>query len=157
PRWVIPSGYPAGDWGSLRVALNEELVVIGVAAESASGEDPTDTSSPASGAVYVYERSHLHVPIQRIKAPRVESGALFGSCVALSGGRLAVGAANEDNPGAPDSGAAYVYEWQNGRFDLAGVKRVVPDVIHATDQFGTALDLEEDLLVVGAIGESSAS
>ncbi len=158
PDEATARGFSEGDWGSLRVAISEQFVVIGVPTESGSNrEGPPDGRAQASGAVYVYERGNLAEPVQRIKAPKIETLALFGSCVSLSDSRLAVGAAEEDNPGAPDSGAVYVYELRDGRVDTSSPSRLRPDVAHDGDQLGSALEIEGDLLVVGAPGESSKS
>ena len=161
PYEAIPKGFPQGDWGSLRVAMSEQFVVIGVPTESGSNgsdtDEPPDDRAPASGAVYVYERSNLDKPVQRIKAPTIETFALFGSCVSISGSRLAVGAVVEDNPDAPDSGAAYVYELRDGRFDALHPRRLRPDGARDGDQLGATLEIDGNLLVVGAPGESDES
>jgi FG-GAP repeat len=157
PADLIPNGFAkAGTWGSLHVALSDELVVISATGEASASTDPSDNSAPNAGAVYVYDRSALGTPPQFIKAPAPQKGALFGQSIALSGTRLIVGAPGEDGA-AMDSGAAYIFELQNGRFDDAHPIRIVPAVAHATDSFGAAVAIENDLLVVGAPGDSSKS
>jgi hypothetical protein len=156
PKEFIAQGYAAQDWGSLRVALSDELVAIGVSAEgSASVDNPLDNSAPMAGAVYVYDRAHLDAPPQYIKAPTIESGAFFGECISLSGSWLAVGAPGEDHV-AKDSGAVYMYERRNGRFGDPPAY-IKPSIAHQADGFGNAVKIDGDLLVVSAAGESSKS
>jgi hypothetical protein len=155
PASLLPSGFPKpGDFGSMHVALSDQLVVVGVGGEGSATTHPDDNSAPKAGAVYVYSRTSSGVSPQYIKAPRPEAGALFGQSVSLSGSHLAVGAPFEDTDGT-DSGAVYVFEWSKGRFDDSKPVRVPRNVAHAGDSFGLAVALDGDLLVVGAPGESS--
>jgi hypothetical protein len=142
-----------GPAGSLRVALNDELIVIGVPAEdSALPGVESDNSAPEAGAVYVYDRTSLGAPPQYMKAPAPQRNALFGEYISLSGSRLAIGAPGE-NGAAASSGAVYVYERRNGRFDDVPA-RIAPETGQDGDSFGMSVAIEGDLVVVGATGES---
>ena len=157
PGSVVAAGFVGlKDWGSLRVALSDDLVVVGVPAEDSATKDPADNSAPEAGAVYVYRRAAPGWPPQYIKAPAPQAGAVFGEWVSLSGSRLAVGAPSEDGAAA-DSGAVYVYEWRDGRFDDASPARITPEIAHEGDSFGMSVEIENDRMVVGASGEASKS
>jgi hypothetical protein len=156
PKDLTIKGYPENDWGSLRVALNDRVIAIGVPVEaSATAADPHDNSAPAAGAVYVYDRASLGSLPQYLKAPGPQAGALFGESMSLSDSRLVVGAPEEDGA-ATDSGAVYVYEWRDGHFDSSNPTRIVPGIVHDGDSFGVSVAIEGDLLAVGATGDSSA-
>ena len=85
--------------------------------------DPTDFAPNDTGSVYVYTRSGTTwTPGAFVKAPNARDSAQFGASVALSndGKALAVGSirenssakgvnGNQNDQGARDSGAAYVY------------------------------------------------
>jgi hypothetical protein len=141
-------------FGSLHVALGDDVVVIGVPGEdSAIRQNQSDNSAPQAGAVYVYDRADLGAAPQYIKAPKPESGAFFGESISVSGSRLAIGAPGEDGVVA-GSGAAYVYERHNGRFDDVPA-RLEPPTAHEDDGFGLAVAIEGDLVVVGAPGTAA--
>jgi cysteine-rich repeat protein len=85
----------------------------------------------------------------------------YAGDVALSGDVLVVGArADDDGDGSSNFGAAHVYRWNGGGFDLEQTLRA-PDR-SANDLFGNAVAVGGDLVTVGAflddpIGSASGS
>ena len=123
------------------VAISGTRVVVG---------DPyDDTGAPGAGSAYVYDLSSATatMPVVTLNhpSPAVE---LFGTSVAISGTRVAVGAPSDD-PGY--AGSAYVY-------DLAGAIPTVPmQTLNnpdpdptANDQFGISVAISGTRIVVGA-------
>lgn len=96
------------------LALSGDTLVIG-----ALGDD--SGKLPLSGTAYVYVRTAQSWKLQKsLKAPNAELGDRFGSSVALTPTRLAIGAYNEaanvpgingdwTNNDTPGAGAAYLY------------------------------------------------
>ena len=82
------------------------------------------------------------------------SGGRFGTSVAISGDTAVVGAPSEDG-GGPDSGAVTVFVRSGGTWvQQAYLKASNADV---GDQFGTAVAISGDTIVVGAPAERSAA
>lgn len=98
------------------------------------------------GAVHVFERTGTGAWAQTATLVPPGSAAfdVVGVAVALSGDRLAVGAAGRDAL----AGAVYVYEYAAGQWQLTATLSA-PDAA-AGDQFGTSVALAGELLVVGA-------
>jgi hypothetical protein len=121
--------------------------------------------APASGAVYVYERSPrgLGNP-RRVTAPAPGVQDLFGTWVVVSDDLLAVGAPHEDsestgvggdqtNDRALGMGAVFVYRWRDG--DWKFEEYLKPSNRTVLSGFGTSLSVSGDVLAVGAPGASS--
>ncbi|HED67024.1 MAG TPA: hypothetical protein ENJ09_15890 [Planctomycetes bacterium] len=101
-----------------------------------------------------------------LKASNTNAKARFGSAIAISGDRVAIGAPSErsDSTGingdpfnnrAVNAGAVYIFlRTASGWVQEAYIKASNTD---AGDRFGTSVDFDGDRLVVGAPGEDSAS
>ncbi|MDQ6966463.1 MAG: hypothetical protein Q9M23_06025, partial [Mariprofundaceae bacterium] len=127
-----------------------------------------DNALVNSGAVYVYQRTGSTWAQQAyIKAANAGGGDSFGISVSLIANTLAVGATTEDSSqttitnGATASadntvssaGAVYVYQRTGTSWtQQAYIKAANPG---SADNFGAALSLTSDTLVVGAFGEDS--
>ncbi|QDU66809.1 hypothetical protein [Engelhardtia mirabilis] len=150
----IEFGQNAHDSFGIDVAIDGDCLVVGSSGRPVACS--TGGVCDNAGQVFVYDVSDPGNPafIQALNAPFVDDDGRFGAAVdveALSGGgeRLAVGAFYANNGGVARSGAVYVFERTGGLFSSAAVKITQsPPVAHAT--FGKCLDLEGDLLVVGA-------
>jgi uncharacterized repeat protein (TIGR02543 family) len=117
------------------------------------------------GCVYVFIRNgDTWIQQARLTASYGEDLDNFGEAIALSGDTLVVGASgedsnasgvngNENNNGARDAGAAYVFVRQGGQWtQQAYLKASNPD---ARDWFGRSVAISGDTIVVGAHGEDS--
>jgi hypothetical protein len=112
-------------------------------------------SSPGSpgGAVYLFEFDGVSwVQRYKVGAPDTIAGDRFGSAIALDNGWLAVGVPLHRFVGSA-SGAVYLFEF-NGTAWVQRQKFVASDTVGG-DQFGSALALENQRLVIGAPLHSS--
>ena len=133
------------------VAVDGNFAIIG-----ASGNDHTALSNP--GAAYIYDLTTPASPVEiKLTAgdPEVSSG--FGKDVAISGNFAIVGAMDHNNGGS-DQGAVYVFERNTGGTDNWGqFAKILPAGISDADQFGSAVAIEGDVMVVGAQGDGSST
>lgn len=157
------------------ISLSNDTLVVGVLGEdsnettiSAGSYGSLDNSLPNSGAVYVFRANGSTWSQQAyIKAINSNNDDRFGQSVSISGDTLIVGAAFEDsnqttisngvtasaNNAAIQSGAVYIYKrLANNWSQEAYIKASNSDAI---DQFGSAVAIDLDTIVVGTPGEAS--
>ncbi len=123
----------------------------------AVGVPNDDTGATNAGLVYVYdlEGSNPGVPVAVLANPSPAVDDFFGSVVAMEG-TLLITAAYNDDTGATNAGAVYVY-------DLAGVSPEVPVRVLAnpspatSDFFGRALDISGNLVAVGVLNDDTGA
>ncbi|MBL4898891.1 MAG: hypothetical protein JKX76_04475, partial [Colwellia sp.] len=134
---LVPDELASYDYFGSSVAMSNDRIVVG--AHYANSQGLLNT-----GAAYVYvQNSGVWVIEDILMATNLEANALFGTSVAISGERIVVGAIGDG-----ESGASYVFgldegNWAEGfRFENAGAR--------ADSQFGTAVALSGDALIVGA-------
>ena len=149
------------------VALSGDTLVVGAAGEGSSANGgEADNSAPGAGAVYVFTRNNGVWTQQQpyLKASNADPNDKFGSSLALSGDTLVVGAVGEgssanggsgDNS-APAAGAAYVFVRNNNGVWLQQPYLKAANA-NANDLFGNSVALSDDVLAVGAVGESSSA
>ena len=135
--------------------------------------DQSNSDAPWSGAVYIYDRDDAGVWGQQayLKASNTNARDRFGGSIALSsdGSTLAVAASGETSSATGINGdetdnsawnAGAVYVFRRDSLDAwtqqAYIKASNTDV---NDSFGRSIALSTDgaMLVVGAVGESSAA
>ena len=155
-----------GDQFGSAAAISGNTAVIATpwedsAATGANGNE-ADNSAQLSGAVYVFIKSgSTWVQQAYLKASNSEAFDSFGTNVAISGDTVVVGASGEDsatmlNPTdntLSQSGAAYVFT-RNGTTwsQEAYLKASNPG---SGDQFGRAVAIHGDTVVIGARSEDS--
>ena len=149
------------------VALSGDTLVVGAVGEGSSAAGGVnDNSAPNTGAVYVFTRNNGVWTQQQpyLKASNADPNDKFGSSLALSGDTLVVGAVGEgssanggsgDNS-APAAGAAYVFVRNNNGVWLQQPYLKAANA-NANDLFGNSVALSDDVLAVGAVGESSSA
>ena len=117
--------------------------VAGVGSNLAVGAPYDDTGGTDAGAVYVFDGT-TGMLLQTLQKAVPVAGDLFGYAVAAVGSNVLVGAPNDDT-GATDAGAAYV-------FDSTGILILtIPNPSPATgDEFGSAVAAVGTNLLVGA-------
>jgi hypothetical protein len=171
--YLKASNTGAGDQFGQAIALSDDTLAVAAMGErsKSTGIDGNQSSNSwaETGAVYVFTRDGTDAWSQQayIKASNTGSGDTFGTSVALSDGTLVVGAAREDSAArgvdgfeadnkALNSGAAYVFtrDASSTWSQQAYIKASNADI---QDQFGHALALDGDLLIVGAREDSAAS
>lgn len=106
-----------------------------------------DVSSVSNqGAVYTFTKSGSWAQQSKITSSDGAAADFFGSSVAVFGTRLACG-----SPGNLGRGAVYVYQFASGAW--GNEQKLLSSDIQSQDQFGEALSLFGDTLVVAAPGE----
>jgi hypothetical protein len=129
-----------GDRFGSALALNDGWLAVSAPLHSSPG-------SPG-GAVYLFEFDGVSwVQRYKVGAPDTIAGDRFGSAIALDDGWLAVGVPLHRFVGSA-SGAVYLFEFK-GTAWVQRQKFVASDTA-GSDQFGSALALENRRLVVGA-------
>ncbi len=151
------------------VAISGETVAVGAYLEDSNdtgvnGSGNNDLAS-GSGAAYTFIRAtETWTQDQYFKASNTDNTDLFGFSVAISGDTLLVGSRLEDsdtlgingdgnNDLANSSGAAYLYIREAGSWSQ-------PAYIKASntgedDKFGAAVAVSGNMLIIGALNESS--
>jgi hypothetical protein len=132
------------------VAISGDTILIG--ARSADG--PAGRRN--SGAVYVFQRSG-QTWTQQAKLINSDTEATdhFGHAVAINGDTVVVGAFGHDDPArGRNSGAVYVFQ-RHGETWMEQTKLTASDA-KPYAQFGYALAMSDDTLVVGANQDSDA-
>ena len=162
----------AGDNFGTSVALEGNSYVIGADGEDSCDVVQSDNSCLSAGAAYKIEIGLTKWVPTFLKAWNAEGGDWFGASVAISNGRVAIGATGEDScrkniavkptstSHPPDnncsaSGAVYTFDDHLGLWGPhTYIKASNTDTL---DKFGTSLAFEDTTLVVAAGTEQSAA
>lgn len=149
---LTASDNQAGDFFGTSVAISGDVIVIGAPGENGSGLD--------IGAAYVYERTAGGIDnwgeIRKLTASDAQDEDAFGFSVAVSGDVIVVGA-NEEDESNSNAGAAYVFQRMQGGNDNWGqVKKLVISSGQENDEFGYAVAVSGDVIVVGTPWVDSA-
>lgn len=124
------------------VAISGDTAVVGA---------PASGGSPVTGAVYVFVRDGSTWSLQaNLTGADAAQNDLFGQSVAISGDTLVVGSPENFDP-FTETGSAYVFA-RNGTNWGQMAKLVASDGARA-DEFGTAVAMDGDTIVVGARGD----
>ena len=161
----------AGDAFGYSVAVAGETAVVGAIGEASKnggvGGVATDNTQLQAGAAYVFLRSGTSWAQQAyLKASKPERGDLFGMAVAVAGDTVVVGAPNESSDGkgkdggqennrAKSSGAAYVFQRNSTTWKPQAYLKA--SNAGAGDQFGRAVGISGERIIVGAPGEASSA
>jgi hypothetical protein len=130
------------------VAMDGGLVAVGAGVADAG-------TVKKAGAVYLFRRQgQKYIPEAKLTAPDATTAAEFGRVVAIQGNRVFVGARFAQVGTISDAGAVYVYRNQRGTWKLE--QKISSPNAAAADNFGRALAVQGDLLVVTARKEDQA-
>jgi hypothetical protein len=167
--YLKASNSAMGDSFGYSVAVSGDTVVVGAKREAGSatrvnGNQKVRTSKNAGG-VYVFVRHGTNWTQQAyLKASNAGPGDSFGCSVAISGDTIVVGAEWDGSSGlhparndtkARESGSAFVFVRQGTNWiQQASLK--APDA-KPGHGFGHSVSVSGDILVVGAINDSSSS
>ena len=145
--WLQTSKITASDadqWHEFGAAISLEAdrVVIGAPFHSGAGT--------AAGAAYVFEYDGLAwIEKQKLIALKTMAYDHFGQAVRLKGNRVLIGAPRKDNTsGNDDVGSAFVFDFDG--IDWNHSASLIPADDSPDGLFGTAVDFEGDVVVVGA-------
>ena len=137
----------AGDQVGFSVAISGSEVITGAPKHSAGGL--------ASGAAYIFQQREDATWVETVKLSDGETASedQFGIAVAIDG-NLAISGAQQDDDVAPNAGAAYVFERSSSLW-LQRAK-ITADDAQPGDLFGSALALDGETVVIGALGVDDA-
>ena len=170
--YIKASNTNANDLFGSHVAVDGDTLVVGAPWEDggSTGAGGEQGWSKDSGAAYVLVRQGgVWKQSAYLKASNTGTKDDFGTSVAISGDTIVVGADAEDSKAtgvdgnqadnsATDSGAAYVFVRQDGKWtQQAYLKASNTTNIGYFGYFGTSVGISGDTVVVGAFGESSAA
>jgi hypothetical protein len=144
----------AMDYFASSVAISGDTIAVGAPYEDGGLGEPVSDC----GGVYIFERDaggpDNWGEVKTLRASDREPSDRLGSSVALSGDTLVGGAKYEDgDAGDPlvEYGAAYVFERDLGGTDEWGESAILRAADpRANDQFGNAVTIEGNSIVVGA-------
>jgi hypothetical protein len=169
--YIKASNPGAEDEFGRSMALDGETLVVGAPNESSAASgvngDQSDDGMFASGAAYVFRRVEGSWAQEAyLKASNPDAGDRFGWFVKVVDDLAVIGAPHESsaatgidgdqlNNNAPDSGAAYAFRCTNGIW--AQEAYIKATNTHPGSGFGWNMALSDELLAVGAPGESGGS
>ena len=146
----------AQDAFGVSVALDGTQALIGAVGDAGPSNAQTD-----AGAAYLFERSEegTWTQAQLLRASNAEEGDLFGWSVALEGRHAVVGVHREDGPNNElrRAGAVYVYERIGDTWPAQETALIRSPNIETNDEFGYAVDIDRERLLIGAVSEDGPS
>lgn len=140
---VTPDDAERGDFFGYSVAIDGDTLVVGARLE--------DEVAKNAGAAYVFDRNlggaNNFGQVTKLMATGGEAKDQFGHAVAVDGSTILVGARLAD-VGGRNSGTAYVFDNVGGTWTQT--LELAPPALAKGDQYGFDVDVEGDLLLVGA-------
>lgn len=137
-KLLADDGAP-GDAFGIRVALSEDVAVIG-----ASGDDDNGN---VSGSAYVFRDNGSWRPEAKLLADDGEDLDGFGFSLSVSGDAVLIGAPRDCDNG-DEAGSAYVFRYDGSSWFQEA--KLLADDGKAFDAFGYSVSLSGDLALVGA-------
>jgi trimeric autotransporter adhesin len=165
--YLKASNTGSGDVFGYSVAISENNLVVGSINEDSSttgvNSAPNEAATDA-GAAYIFTRSGSTWSQQAyLKAGNAGADDTFGSSVAVSGDRIAVGAESEDssstgvnsvpNEGSSGSGAVYVFSRVGNTWGQRSYLKA--DNTSTFNEFGSSVAIDDGTVVVGSPYEST--
>jgi len=143
---ITPSDSAAGKFFGVSVSISGDTLVAGAVFDDDNGTE--------AGAAYFFYRNQGGVDnwgeVQKITASDGSAGDWLGYPVSISGDTVAIGAMKSDDNGS-NSGSAYLFERNQGGADNWGeVQKITASDGAADDQFGSAVSISYDTVVVGS-------
>jgi len=133
-----------GDEFGFSVSLTNDRLIIGARYDDSNGDN--------SGSVYVFDhngsswnQSHKVLAV----AGNGAADDFFGTSVSIDGNRALIGAPGDADNG-PDSGAAYLFDFDGNNWNQT--QKVTADDASAGDEFGSSVSLFDDRALIGASG-----
>jgi hypothetical protein len=162
PVYLKPLNTDGGDRFGHSVAISGDTAVVGAYLEDSDGmgaNPPFNNNLGDSGAVHVFVRSGgVWTQQAYLKASNPGAGDFFGKSVGISGDTIVAGANYEDsdstgvnsfaNNNADQAGAAYVFVRNGQTWSQQAYLKASNTGFN--DQFGTAVAVSGDTIVVGA-------
>lgn len=141
---LVAADREALDAFGVSVGISGTYAVVGAVEENA-----------ARGAAYVFERNGagVWVQVEKLEATVDQANDRFGRAVAISGNTIIVGAHNEDEDASEtntmqNAGSAYIFTRSTGVWAFS--QKIVASDRDVNDEFGYAVGIHEDKIIVGA-------
>ncbi|MCE2507497.1 MAG: DUF5011 domain-containing protein [Nitrosopumilaceae archaeon] len=146
---LAPTDGEENDHFGWSVSIWEETILVG-----AYHDDEADLNS---GSAYVYEKDSTGTWVQQAKLTASDGQAhdWFGFSVFLNNQTAIIGASEHINAGI-DTGAAYIFDFNSTDSTWSQTQKLTASDGESGDQFGYSVGLVNEMLVVGANGDSSA-
>ena len=132
------------------VAISGDTVIIGAEGKYLSQTDP--------GKAYIYVKpsggwAGILQEDVKLQASDGRAGDEFGKRVAISGDTVVIGAANNDNNGHENAGAAYIYEKSDLGWSYTSHEKAKLTASDANDNFyfASSVAISGDTVVIGAL------
>ncbi|MEZ5496137.1 MAG: hypothetical protein R3F25_04825 [Gammaproteobacteria bacterium] len=146
---ITASDGAMGDWFGQSVSLHGDRILIGAYQD--------DTSAANAGSAYVFEwNGSIWSETEKLEANDAESDDFFGYSVSLSGDRALIGAYQEDDNGS-QSGAAYVFDYDNNNSLWSQPIKLSADDGGANNYFGASVNVLGNRAMIGAPGGDTGS
>ncbi|KGJ94848.1 LruC domain-containing protein [Colwellia psychrerythraea] len=151
--WSLQASLKGGDITksanfATSVAISKDYAIIGAKSEN----NPLIKKHKKSGAVYVYKRTgKLWSSQAKLLASDAQQGDNFGSSVAISADHLLIGAESNNS----SRGSTYLF--QNINDVWTEVFKFEADDAIQQDNFGHAIAIAQDYIVIGAHNKSVAN
>jgi hypothetical protein len=158
---ITASDGQASDHFGFEISLSGDILVVGAPDEAGGGGDPL----AGAGAAYVFYRDQGGTDnwgeVAKLTASDAAATDFFGVAVTIDGTTVVVGAFGEEGgSGGPGdyTGSAYIYEKDLGGADSWGERDILyASDLQAGDQFGIAMAIDGDTLIIGALTEEGGS
>jgi hypothetical protein len=157
--YLKASNTDADDAFGAEVVFDGDLLAISATGESSSATgingDESNNDAMNSGAVYVFRLDgNTWVQEAYLKASNADGNDRFGSALALDGDTLVVGAVDDEGANA-ETGSAYVFVRSAGGWTEEA--RLNATAYGNRDDFGAAVAIDGDTIVVGAPSEDGSA
>jgi hypothetical protein len=138
---LVPDDGASGDEFGFSVAIDGGIVIVGSKRDDDNGMD--------SGAAYLFNAA-TGAQLHKLVPDDGTANDNFGGSVAIDGGVAAAGAHAKWNGPLFLAGAAYLFDASTGD----QLHKLLPDDAAVSDFFGSAIDIDDGIVLVGAWAKS---
>lgn len=132
------------DYLGWSIAISGTRIVVG-----APGNQQADTVGKGYALVFELDAEGRWFQAARLEDPDGQLGDNFGTAVALSGNYIAVGASYDDTAAGENAGSVEMFQ-RNSAGAWQPVRKLLHPSANAYDNFGAAVSLAGDRLIIGA-------
>lgn len=158
---LVSTELPVNAQFGYSVSIDGDYAVVGTKLEL-RGISSTESPMINAGAAYVYKKINgVWTELKKLVASDRTAGDLFGHAVTISGSTIVVSALGETHDVSGlnyklNAGSAYIFQKDQGGTDNWGqLKKIVPIDRTDGDNFGNAVSISGDLLVVAAYNDDN--
>ncbi|MFK7948125.1 MAG: T9SS type A sorting domain-containing protein [Saprospiraceae bacterium] len=155
---LTPSDRESNDEFGGSVLIEDDVIVVGAMKQNLDAFGGNFVIN--AGAVYIFEKDAGGVnnwgEAHKIVASDRLAGVRFGSSIGMDGDYIVVGARSADSAPNVYSGAAYVFKRDAsiGAATWSEVKKLIANDADDNDEFGYAVGVSGDNIIIGAVRES---